>query len=211
MNTRERIEALARETFEEIQKTEEAYRTAAAARKELPSAGGDYQMQAKIARAEANLAEAAAAQRNIRFNLPNKAENALNALRQEYAQEIERKFAVDPEKLDMATLELLKSGIMRPAEYRRLFNIAAENGNATMTRLIAKYAMDAAADAAKQYGETSVQARELRAISMAGNADPASAAMRAFDGIAETFRRSVNNPGLIPHWDELTAPLFDLI
>ena len=211
MTISEKIAELAQSTFDEIQKTEDAYKAAEAAKKALPAASGDYQVQAKIARAAADFAAAEAARRQMRYNLPNKSENALSALRREYAQEIEQKYAADPAKLDLATLELLKSGIMRPNEYRRLFDSAAQNGNATMTRLIARYALDAAAEATKKFGETSTQARELRAIGYAGNADPAADAMNTFDSIGEIFRRSVANPGMIPHWEELTAPLFDLL
>lgn len=212
MAIRDKIEALAKETFEEIQKTETAYKAAEAAVKAIPApVAGDYQTQAKNARVKADLAEAVAARRQMRFNLPNKTESALSALRKEYAQEVEQRFAADPAKLDMATLELLKSGIMRPAEYRRLFDTASKNGNTTMTRLISKYAHDAAAEAANRYGETSIQARELRGIGYEGNADPAAEAMKTFDSIGEIFRRTVDNPGIIPHWDELTAPLFDLL
>ena len=56
-------------------------------------------------------------------------------------------YAADPKAIDANTMELLKSGILKPAEYARLFDAADNGDNATMCRLIAQAAENAAANA----------------------------------------------------------------
>ena len=213
MSYKEQIEALARETFTELLAKKEAYTTAEAKRRDFPQRGGlvDADYQAKAARAQADFLEAQEAWRATQRNLPGKALEKLAAIRREYAQEMAQRFAVDPSKLDTASMELLKSGIMRPEEFASMFNRAAQTGNTTMTRVIAKYAAEAAEAAAKRYGENSSQARELRMIGYSGNLDPAKDHLDTFDGVVEVFRRTVDNPAMISHWDELTAQLLDML
>ena len=207
---KEIINNLARETFEELLAKKEAYNKAEARKHDFPQRGGlvnaDY--QAKSARVQADFLEAQEAWRATQRNLPGKALEKLAAIRRDYEKEMTKLFAVDPAKLDTASLELLKSGIMKPEEYASMFNQAANAGNVTMTRMISKYAAEAAA---KKYGENSSQARELRMIGYSGNLDPAKDRMDTFDGVVEIFRRTVDNPGMISHWDELTAQLLEML
>ena len=213
MSYKEQIEALARETFTELLAKKEAYTTAEAKRRDFPQRGGlvDADYQAKAARAQADFLEAQEAWRATQRNLPGKALEKLAAIRREYAQEMAQRFAVDPSKLDTASLELLKSGIMKPGEYVSMFNRAAQAGNTTMTRMIAKYAREAGEAVAKKYGENDQAARELRAVGYTANIDPARAHLDAFDGVTEIFRRTVDNLGMISHWDELTAQLLEML
>lgn len=213
MSYKEQIEALARETFTELMAKKEAYDKAESRKRDFPQRGGlvnaDY--QAKAARAQADFLEAQEAWRATQRNLPGRALEQLAAIRRDYEKEMTKRFAVDPAKLDTASLELLKSGIMKPGEYSAMFNRAAQDGNITMTRMIAKYAAEAAEAAAKKYGENSPQARELRMIGYSGNLDPAKDCMNTFDGVTEIFRRTVDNPAMISHWDELTTQLLDML
>ena len=213
MSYKEQIEALARETFTELLAKKEAYTTAEAKRRDFPQRGGlvDADYQAKASRAQADYLEAQEAWRATQRNLPGRALEKLAAIRRDYEKEMTKLFAVDPAKLDTASLELLKSGIMKPEEYASMFNQAANAGNVTMTRMISKYAAEAAVAAAKRYGENSPQARELRMIGYSGNLDPAKDRMDTFDGVVEIFRRTVDNPGMISHWDELTAQLLEML
>lgn len=213
MSYKEIINNLARETFEELLAKKEAYNKAEARKHDFPQRGGlvnaDY--QAKASRAQADFLEAQEAWRATQRNLPGRALEKLAAIRREYEGELAQRFAVDPAKLDTASMELLKSGIMRPEEYASMFNQAANAGNVTMTRMISKYAAEAAEAAAKKYGENSSQARELRMIGYNGNLDPAKDHLDTFDGVVEVFRRTVDNPAMIPHWDELTAQLLEML
>ena len=165
----------------------------------------------KLARADADYQAASKAQHDMRVNLPGKVENQMRAIRQQYADELAQRFAIDPAKLDAASLELLKSGIMRPAEYRSMLEKARKDGNATMLRIVAKYAADRAAEIAAKDGATSEDARELRVVGYAGNIDPAGEALRNFDVVADVLRRCVNNHAMIGHWDELTGPVLDAL
>lgn len=66
-------------------------------------------------------------------------------LRGALATEVQASKRVDPTAVDAAGVELMKSGIMTADDY---FSLAEKyDGNATMLRLLSKYAADAAADA----------------------------------------------------------------
>ena len=213
MSIREQIEELADSTFEEIGQIENAYKQAEQRRSETQQHNGvvSPEYAAKAARAEADYLAAREAYRGMQRNLPGKAQEKMAAIRREYAQEVARQFAVDPEKLDTAELELLKSGIMRPDEYRAMLEKEARAGNATMVRLIANYAAKEAEAAAAKNGAGDDRARELRAISYMAKADQAGEELRTFDAVSDVLMRCVNNPGMIPHWDGLAGPLLDLL
>lgn len=213
MTIREKIEELARSTFDEMQKTEGAYKKAKAAKEALSLHTGpaDAEYMAKAARAEADFQEAELAVINMKRKLPQMAEEKLAAIRREYAAELMTRFGIDPAKLDQASLELLKSGIMKPSEYRIMFDKAARDENVTMTRVIAKFAAEAYPDIAKKYGENDNRARELRMIGYKGNLDPAAEKLDAFDRVSDTFHRTLNNSAMIKHWDGLAGPMIDLL
>lgn len=213
MSIREQIEEIARATFAEIERIENEYKNAEQRRKETPQRAGivDAGYAAKAARAEADYLAAREAHNSMQRDLPGKARTKIAEIRREYAQEVARQFAVDPSKLDLAALELLKSGIMKPDEYAAMLQEAQRSGNTTMTRMIARYAAEAAEAAERKYGEGSPQARELRAVGYSGNTDPAAAALEIFDGVAEIVSRCINNPSMIPMWDELAAPLLEML
>ena len=61
-------------------------------------------------------------------------------------------FSAKPGQVDTATVELLKSGILEPDEYARLMNDAGTAGNATMQRIIGRFASEAAEQAEKEFG-----------------------------------------------------------
>jgi len=204
MSIREQIETLARETFEEIQRTDKALKNAEL-KKRTASDG------VKLARAEADYQEAMKAHHDAKANLPFKVENQMRAIRQRYADELAQRYAVDPAKLDAASLELLKSGIMKPSEYAAMMETARKSGNATMMRMVAKYAADRATEIAAKDGAGSTEARELRMVGHAGNADPAGAALKNFDVVNDVLRRCVTNHAMIGHWDELAGPVLETL
>ena len=207
MTVKEQIEELARSTFEGMQEIEAEYKAAEDARRSTPMRTGvvDAEYQAKSASAEARFQKAQKAMHSMKMDLPWRVKESLAAIRREYAAEVQTRFSVDPGKLDQESLELLKSGIMKPTEYAHMMETARRDGNVTMVRLIAKYA----AEAAGQYEPNDQRARELRAVGHIGNADPAAAAMSNFDDIAEVFDRTVNNPSMISYWDSLAGPMLD--
>jgi hypothetical protein len=213
MSTKAKLLELAESVFDEIQRTEKAYYDAERRRNETPQRHGfvDAEYNARAMRAEADYLAARDAYNKMRRNLPENTRSRLAALRREYAQEVGQAFAVDPSKLDTASMELLKSGIMKPGEYTAMMEAAKKAGNVTMVRIIAKYAAEAAEDVAKKYGEGDQKARELRAVGYAGNIDPSAAALETFDHVGEILNRCANNSRMIAHWDELAGPLLKMM
>lgn len=206
----EQIRALAHETFGEIQRADEAVKAAEQRMRETPVMNGrGAEYAARAAAAKAKYAAAVDAQNKLRFQLPDSASSKLAAIRRQYAAELEQRYTMDPAQLDPAALELLKSGTMRPADYDAMLNKADDAGNFTMTRLIAKYAREAAAAAAEKNGPHDPKAQALRYIAQSGCGDPVEAALTGFDYVGDAFRRCVRNPSMIRYWDELTAPALE--
>lgn len=125
----------------------------------------------------------------------------LRIMRNELVQDAVRRTTVNPEAVDMAALELMKSGIMRATDYDAM--LGKFPNNPTMARLIAKYAGDAA-DAEKddrisRTAFATVAARARDTVNPEGD-------IGNFDGMIDLFARSINNHRMIPHYDELAAP-----
>ena len=198
-----KLDEQAKAAFKAYRDAEAAYKRAEAKAKEYPQRNGfvnaDY--AAKSARAQADFLEAKEAYRKAKSVFAEH-ETEFKAIRSELAAEIESAYSVDPAQLDNNTLELLKSGILTGSEYAKLLNAAQAAGNPTMVRLIGKYAQDAAA---AKYGQSDRAAAELRAIAYQSKTNTGSAHLDAFDYMADVFHRCTNNPGMIDHWDELTA------
>lgn len=213
MDISTQINELAAATFDEIQRIEKEYHDAEAKRNETPQRSGwvDAAYQAKAMKAEADYLAARDAYNNMRRNLPGKAQDRLAAIRREYAKTVGQQFAVDPKQIDANALELLRSGIMKASEYSSMMENAKIQGNYTMVRLIARYAADAAEDAAKRYGEHDQRVRELRAVSYFGNKDPSADALDTFDHVSEIFRRCCNNSAMIKYWGGLTEQLMEML
>ena len=159
---------------------------------------------AKSARAEADLAEARAQFEHCRRHLFEERQRDVAVIRAELVEALNKEYAADPSKVDMQTLELLRSGIMSADEYSRLIDAAASNGNHTMVRLIAKNA----ADMAEKATDADV-ARSYRLVSHRGKGNDGTEYLRAFDFLADTFNRCERNFALTGKWDELTAPVVE--
>ncbi len=206
----EKVNNIAEAAFKEYREAEEAYKKAEEQARQYPQRNGfvDAQYAAKSARANANYLEAKenydAAKRAFRDHV-----GEIGELRKGLIRDLDDFYAADPAAVDGNTLELLKSGILKPAEYSKLMQEAIDNGNFTMARMIAKYADDAAAKIAQKYGENSEEAYTLRMVSHLGNRIIGRDILQAFDTLAEVFRRAVDNPGMINHWSELTAEIID--
>lgn len=189
----------------------EEYRNAAAAhidaeeqvsklKDQQKSDGASPQLSAKIARAEADLIEAKAAYRNAPRELEKRMRD-LEKIRKELEAELAEALSADPAQLDTNTLELMKSGILTASEYAKLLDAAQNAGNPTMTRLIGKYA----ADAAKAYRPGDEEARVLNVVVARSRQDNGSEYLKAFDYMVDVYGRAVRNPAMIAMWEELTA------
>ena len=140
-----KMNEIANATFTEYREKSDAVKSAENKSRAYPRrSGADPSYMAKSARAEADLAEARAQFEHCRRHLFEERRRDIAVIRAELVEALGNEYAADPSKVDMQTLELLRSGIMSADEYSRLIDAAASNGNHTMVRLIAKNAADMA-------------------------------------------------------------------
>lgn len=201
----QQVNDIAQTSFEQIQKAEAAYKDAESKynANKRPARGAwhaDAATMAKAARAEANYHEAKEAYDKLSRSLPDQTRAEVAKIRSALEKAVTDFYAADPKAIDTNTMELLKSGILKPAEYARLFDAADNRDNATMCRLIAQAAENAVANA-----KDDNDARQLRYIANKGRNVSGKPYMDAFDSLADTLDRSLRRPYLIKSWDELTA------
>ena len=200
-----KMDEIARTTFTEYQEKSDAVKSAESRYRAYPwRDGADPTYLAKSARAKADLAEANAQFEHCRRHLFEEQQRDIAVIRAELVEALNKEYAADPSKVDMQTLELLRSGIMSADEYSRLIDAAASNGNHTMVRLIAKNA----ADMAEKATDADV-ARSYRLVSHRGKGNDGNEYLRAFDFLADTFNRCERNFALSTKWDELTSPVVE--
>lgn len=201
-----KADQIAKAAFEEYRKAEAAYKKAEEQARQYPQRGGmvNAEYAAKSARAHADLIDAKEALRRAQtaFTGHNK---EFADIRKELVAAVNEEYSANPDMLDASTLELLKSGILKPSEYTRLMNKAQAENNYTMARMISKYAGDAAAERGNKYGQNDEQARTLRAISYTANRMNGNEYIQNFDYMAEAYKRTANNPAMIDSWGELTS------
>ena len=204
-NYAQRMNEIAHATFAEYREKSDAVKAAESRYNAYPRRNGaDSSYMAKSARAEADLAEAKAQFEHCRRHLFEEQRRDIAVIRAELVEALNKEYAADPSKVDMQTLELLRSGIMSADEYSRLIDAAASSGNHTMVRLIAK----SAADMAEKATDTDV-ARSYRLVSHRGKGNDSNEYLRAFDFLVDTYNRCERNFALTPKWDELTAPVVE--
>ena len=204
-NYAQRMNEIAHATFAEYREKSDAVKAAESRYNAYPRRNGaDSSYMAKSARAKADLAEANAQFEHCRRHLFEEQQRDIAVIRAELVEALNKEYAADPSKVDMQTLELLRSGIMSADEYSRLIDAAASSGNHTMVRLIAK----SAADMAEKATDTDV-ARSYRLVSHRGKGNDSNEYLRAFDFLADTFNRCERNFALSTKWDELTAPVVE--
>ena len=120
---------------------------------------------------------------------------------------------VDPDKVDAVTLELLKSGVCRADDYMKLLD--RFDGNSTMTRLIGKYAADAAANAADSVSRSQY---EYIATSVNGADEAIMQSWQNICDIADTLTGQLHGRGertytlhMNAQWEELAAPVIEAL
>lgn len=86
--------------------------------------------------AEAEFAAAEEVYRKTRQSLPAEVKNKLSSIRSALDKHLQIGGLADPAQVDMATVELLKSGAMTPADLENLARKALGSGNNTMLRMI---------------------------------------------------------------------------
>jgi len=205
-----RVDKIAQDIFAEYVAAENTLKEAEAVCRKYPQHRGvvDYEYAAKSARAQADLMDAKNKLKQVQERMA--AHNSdIAAIRQELAKALKDEYAAKPSDIDPGVLELLKTGVLRSDEYAKLMHDAQEADNVTMSRLISRYAADAAEEISKKYGQRDQKAMELRAVAHQGNSDDVGAKLGMFDAIAETYQRTVNNVGMINYWNELVGPVIE--
>lgn len=134
---------------------------------------------------------------------------AIQKLREGLALAVDREYMVDPTQIDSNTLELLKSGIMTATEYKRLADDAEKNNNHTMSRLIGKYAQDAADRTAKEYGESDKETVALRNVANQSRINTGRGMLDVFDSMSRAYERCATNPALMEKWDDLFSDIIE--
>ena len=201
-----KADAYAKAVFEEYAAAESKLKAAESKRNAFPRKNGlGYEYDAKAARYEAEYVEAKAEYEKLRRDMRDNKANGLQPIRSELERAVADAFAANPEHLDAATLELLKSGILSADEHNRLIDKATADNNPTMVRLIAKHAKDRAAQADEDRNPDT--ARAFRAVAYKGNSVNGNSYLEAFDVMASCFNRCMKNTALMSHWDELNGEI----
>lgn len=209
-NYAKRLDEQAKAAFKAFRDAEAAYKKAEAKAKEYPPRNGfvDANYAAKSARAQADFLEAKqafdAARRAFRDS-----DTQFNGMRRELAAAIDDAYSADPAQLDGNTLELLKSGILTASEYTKLLEQAKAANNATMVRMIGKYAGDAAKARGESYGMNDREATALRLAEYNSRSYTGGDRLEAFDNMVNLYHRCTNNPAMIDHWDELNGEIVE--
>lgn len=203
-----KADAYAKAVFEEYAAAENKLKAAESKRNAYPRRNGQgYEYDAKSARYEAEYVEAKAEYEKLRRDMRDNKVNGLQPIRSELERAVADAFAANPEHLDAATLELLKSGILSADEHNRLIDKATADNNPTMVRLIAKHAKDRAAQADEDRNPDT--ARAFRAVAYKGNSVNGNSYLEAFDVMASCFNRCMKNTALMSHWDELNGEIVE--
>lgn len=201
-----KLDEQARAAFKAYRDAETAYKKAEQKAREYPQRNGmvnaDY--AAKSARAQADFLEAKQAYETARRTF-RESDTQFNAMRRELAAAIDDAYSADPSALDMATLELLKSGILTGAEYVKLLRGAQDANNPTMVRLIGHYAGEAAQARAESHGMHDPDVSAMRIAQNESRTYTGGDRLEAFDNMVSLYERCIRNPSMIDHWDRFTA------
>ena len=202
------VDSYIKEIFREYIEIENKYETAKNKfnNTKKPAYVSDASEIAKYARIKADYEEAKADYEKMRREMFSKGEK-LKAIKSELEKSIAESFAVKPEQLDNATLELLKSEIMTASEYDRLIDRAIREDNATMVKLISKYAKERADK--EEANRNTESARIFRVVAYKGNSTSGKEYLDSFDTMTDCFNRCMRNPSLFKEWDNLMGGIVE--
>ena len=186
-----------REALAKLQKAEKRYKDECDPHKD--PTGRDYEQQAAIARAKANMLDAQKAVKDAQAFMLQEI-NSVQAVGREMQAAVAAAFCADGSQVDMATVELMRSGILKPQEYFMLYDKAQKEGNHTMCRLLGKYAGDAAESA-----PTKELQAQMRTLASNAQRTAGSEYTDRFNALLDAYSRTANNPAMIDRWDEITA------
>lgn len=197
-----RVDEIARGLFNEYNKALEGFQSAEMYYK--ANKRPDYGMWSTDAEKIAIAAEAEAKYQRSKAAL-EKAKNALNAgkaqirsIQREFETALDADIRINPKSLDMATVEILKSGVLKPHEYSQPVSDNAENP--TMARMIGAYA----GQALEKVSDRAERMHLIHAVDESKKVDGGES-REAFDNFCTVYDKCVNNPSMISYWNELTG------
>lgn len=187
------------------------YNTVEQARKAMQDAGPDA-LKRQIATLQLQEAEKKMRQETARIWTEFDAKAA--DLRRALEKEVQASKCADPTAVDAAGVELMKSGILTADDY---YSLAEKyDGNATMLRLLSKYAADAATDADNRKDRVALTVLSQECANGTGKT------LKAWDDLMTTVNycsgRGGNGnrritPGVAAHmgewWDQLSGEIIE--
>jgi len=185
----------AKETFEKAEKIYQENK-----RQNVNVWVADASMIARANRAEADYVEAKEAFKNAKKAYASSLDEVKN-IRRELEKDIQENTRARADDMDTNAMELLKSGVLRPSEYKAL--LSDFRNNPTMIRMIGSYAKQRA-DEAEKHGDPDMRSA-LFAVYEESRGVDGSEHLRAFGYLEDVYRRCVNNTAMIGYWDQLTA------
>lgn len=209
------LESIAAEGFAKLRAGQEKLDRARQEFGKYPAVMSTNIMDAKKAREIANAAEAKArlyeAERDyndLRMNGMESYLQRIEDIREELQEAITEEFSVKPERLDENTISLLKSGILTVDEYERLMEKSISAGNHTMSRMIAAYAQKEA-DKKEAEGKDWRDPATMKLREVARLVPDGAEYLSQYDTLVDVARRCLDNPGMVSHWESLTADLVE--
>lgn len=195
----ERVNTIAKAAFEAYQEAAEKAAKAEARYNDIVrSKPTTYEAQARAARAKADMLEAQQGVREAKNYMQSEIAS-VHSVGRELQEAVYREYSAKGEEVDLATLELMKSGILKPREYFTLYETAKNNGNNTMCRLIGKYCGEAASEA-----PTNELQAQMNKLATTATIAPGREHLDAFNVLEDAYTRTANNPSMIPHWEQIT-------
>lgn len=194
-----RVNDIATKVFSEYAEREQALRDAKETL-DRASKGSALEKANAIAKYEKEKAEYDSFFRNA----PDKAKDNIASIRNELSKALSSKYAFDVEKVDAVTLELLKSGLLTSEEYADILTKAESQENYTLARLVGRYAVEQAKATSDK-----VEQNALYGIHAKSKVDSAKGFLDDFDTLTDVFNRTMNNTGMIRHWERLTGSIIE--
>lgn len=194
-----KADGIARAALADLKKARDTYDTASRKYQNVMQSSSD---SVERARANANYLEAQEAYEKAKATCAGRRAE-IDAVRAEVEAAAKAGNLVDPAKLDAATMELLKSGILTGADYAKLAQDARQAGNATMLRMIGKYAKEAADATTDSREETA-----LRDVCTFCANDESAPYTIAIDKLCAVFDTCITCPGFGAEYDGLIAEAF---
>ena len=161
---------------------------------------------AKLAAAEAQFTAAKAEFKAAQDQPAHKATLDIAEQRKALEYDVKSNYLVKPADVDINTMTLLESGILKAADYERLISDAISADNSTMVRLIGDAAKTARENLDMGRPDYVSERGALAAVHDTALQHNGGDFLRGFDNMTDAARRTFRNAALHSHWESLTGP-----